>query len=199
MLFFYSTTHLRRLRLACCDNISDKGLCEAAQKFPLLEELDISIGKITKDSLEVIGQKCPHFKSLKFNIKGFRYPHVESDEVAFAIANNMPKLRHLQLIGCKLTNVGLCAILNGCPHLESLDLRQCFNINLEGPLEKRCEHIKDLRRPNDPTNDYPFETTLWDYFDDFWSSDDDYDGLLDDVILWDCDDDSDDSDDSMGF
>ena len=121
-------------------------------------------------------------KYLKFNIQGYRNPHVECDEVAFAIANNMPKLRHLQLLGCKLTNVGLCAILNGCPHLESLDLRQCFNINLEGPLGKRCAvQIKDLRCPNDPTNDYPFDATLRDYhnFDDFWPP---YD--MDGSIFW---------------
>ena len=123
-------------------------------------------------------------QSLKFNMKGFRYPHVESDEVAFAIANNMPKLRHLQLLGCKLTNVGLCAILNGCPHLESLDLRQCYNLNLEGPLGNRCaEQIKDLRCPNYPTNDYPVDfvddDSPVDFVDDLWSSDDEYD-LLDD-------------------
>ena len=93
--FIYSTSHLRRLRLACCKNISDEGLCEVAKKLPLLEELDISVSNITEDSLEVIGQKCPHIKSLKFNIKGFKYPHIESNVVPFAIANNMPKLRHL--------------------------------------------------------------------------------------------------------
>ncbi|XP_054776348.1 F-box protein SKIP19-like isoform X1 [Prosopis cineraria] len=158
-----STSHLRCLRLACCDDISDEGLCEVAGKLPLLEELDISIGNISKRSLEVIGRNCPRIKSLKFNMEGFRRPHIESDDEAFAVAKTMPELRHLQLFGNKLTNVGLHAILDGCPHLESLDLRQCFNINLEGTLGKRCaEQIKDLRRPNDPTNDYPFDATVRD-------------------------------------
>lgn len=32
--------------------------------------------------------------------------------------------------------------------LESLDISHCFNVNLEGSLEKRCkEHIKYLRLP----------------------------------------------------
>ncbi|XP_054776349.1 putative F-box/LRR-repeat protein 23 isoform X2 [Prosopis cineraria] len=163
VLLCYSTSHLRCLRLACCDDISDEGLCEVAGKLPLLEELDISIGNISKRSLEVIGRNCPRIKSLKFNMEGFRRPHIESDDEAFAVAKTMPELRHLQLFGNKLTNVGLHAILDGCPHLESLDLRQCFNINLEGTLGKRCaEQIKDLRRPNDPTNDYPFDATVRD-------------------------------------
>ncbi|KAK4254602.1 hypothetical protein QN277_009960 [Acacia crassicarpa] len=152
-----STSHLRRLRLFFCYDISDEGLCKVVGKLPLLEELDISIGTITKDALEVIGQNCPKLKSLKFNMKDSRCSHIESDDEALAIARTMPELCHLQLFGNKLTNTGLCAILDSCSHLESLDLRHCFNLNLEGPLGKRCtEQIKDLRRPNELINDYPF-------------------------------------------
>ncbi|CAB4306924.1 unnamed protein product [Prunus armeniaca] len=50
---------------------------------------------------------------------------------------------HLQLRGNKLTNDGLQAILDGCPHLESLDLRGCFHLKLGGELGRRCaERIK---------------------------------------------------------
>ncbi|KAI9122501.1 hypothetical protein K1719_006341 [Acacia pycnantha] len=172
-----STSDLRRLRLACCYDISDEGLCEVVGKLPLLEELDISIGSITKDALEVIGQNCPNLKSLKFNMEVFRCSHIEPDDEALAIAalhiepddealaiaTTMPELCHLQLFGNKLTNTGLHAILDSCSHLESLDLRYCFNLNLEGPLGKRCtEQIKGLRRPNDPTNDYPFDAMMRD-------------------------------------
>ncbi|KAK4254600.1 hypothetical protein QN277_009958 [Acacia crassicarpa] len=157
-----STSHLRRLRLAWCYGISDEGLCEVAGKLPLLEELDISIGNINDDGIEVIGLNCPNLKSFKFNTQVFTWPYIESDDEALAIARTMPELRHLQLVGNKLTNTGLCAILDSCSHLESLDLRHCSNINLEGPLGKRCtEQIKDLRRPNDPTNDY-FDASMRD-------------------------------------
>ncbi|KAF7842921.1 F-box protein SKIP19-like [Senna tora] len=196
------TSHLRRLRLVSCSSISDQGLTEVAQKFPLLEELDISIGYLSKGPLEAIGRSCPGLKSLKFNKVAFRYPHIESDEEAFAIAETMPELRHLQLFGNKLTNSGLIAILNSCTHLESLDLRRCFNVDLEGNLGKRCdEQIKDLRRPNDPTNDYPFTDEEHDYgsFDedyplgiadldflldvdyDYYIGDVDYDHYIDDA------------------
>ncbi|XVF68327.1 hypothetical protein PTKIN_Ptkin10aG0196000 [Pterospermum kingtungense] len=69
----------------------------------------------------------------------------------------MHGLRHLQLLGNELSNQGLQAILDGCPCLESLDLGQCFNVNLEGDLGKRCaEQIKNLKRPEDPIHDYQF-------------------------------------------
>ncbi|XP_061370033.1 F-box protein SKIP19-like isoform X2 [Gastrolobium bilobum] len=157
----HSTSHLRRLRLACCFSISDEGLCEVAKNLAQLEELDISISNLSSDPLEAIGRSCPHLKSLKFNMESYRHPHMECDEDALAIAQTMPELRHLQLFGNKLTNDGLLAILDGCPHLESLDVRQCFNLNLGGSLGRRCaEQIKDFRLPYDHTDDYPFEVEI---------------------------------------
>ncbi|XP_057729197.1 putative F-box/LRR-repeat protein 23 [Arachis stenosperma] len=152
-----STSNLRRLRLILCYDITDMGLALVAQKLPQLEELDISISHLSEYPLETIGQNCPQLRTLKFNIECHRTPHIESNKVAFAIAETMPALHHLQLVGNKLTNDGLLAILDGCPNLESLDLRQCFNLKLEGKLERRCaEQIKDFRRPCDPIDDYPF-------------------------------------------
>ncbi|KAI3709986.1 hypothetical protein L2E82_39759 [Cichorium intybus] len=48
----------------------------------------------------------------------------ECNDYAFAIANSMPRLSHLELSDCNMTNDGLQAILDGCPHLQSLDVRQ---------------------------------------------------------------------------
>jgi hypothetical protein len=50
----------------------------------------------------------------------------------------MHKLRSLQLFGNNLTNEGLTAILDNCPHLESLDT-----------LRGKCARIKTLRLPHD--------------------------------------------------
>ncbi|XP_022748737.1 putative F-box/LRR-repeat protein 22 [Durio zibethinus] len=103
--------------------------------------------------------------------EGCRRFHSGSDEEALAIAQTMPGLCHLQLFGNKLTNDGLLAILDGCPHLESLDMHQCFNVILGGNLEKRCvEHIKYLRRPYDSTHGYEFDAEVH----DTGSSDEDY-------------------------
>ncbi|BAT87323.1 F-box protein [Vigna angularis] len=172
-----STNRLQCLRLARCCRITDKGLCDVAKKLPQLEELDISISNLTKDSLEVIGRCCPLLKSLKFNMESYGRAHIECNEEAFAIAGTMPGLHHLQLFGNKLTNDGLLAILDGCPQLESLDLRQCFNVILGGSLSKRCsEQIKDLRIPYNPTDEYSCEAEI-----DYGSLDEDYPSRFSDM------------------
>ncbi|KAK3430665.1 hypothetical protein EUGRSUZ_E02467 [Eucalyptus grandis] len=153
--------HIRRLRLVYCGNISDEGLCEAASKLPMLEVLELSYCSFSKEAIETVGQCCPLLKSFKLNSQGYRYPHIECDDEAQAIAKNMHGLHHLQLFGNKMTNEGLKTILDSCPHLEYLDLRQCFNIYMEGDLGRRCtEQIKDLRNPYDPTDDYEFDAAI---------------------------------------
>ncbi|KAE9602871.1 hypothetical protein Lal_00049903 [Lupinus albus] len=186
-----STSHLHRLQLVGCWDISDEVWIVVSKKLPLLEELDITISNLSKDALEAIGRCCPLLKSLKFNMQAYKYQHIECDEEAFAIAKTMPELRHLQLFGNKLTNDGLLAILDGCPHLESLDLRRCLNVNLGGSLGRRCaEQIKDLRNPNAPTDDYLYDAE----FDTDESFDDDYSYGMSDIDIL-----SDDEYDYYGF
>ncbi|PSS29018.1 F-box protein [Actinidia chinensis var. chinensis] len=168
-------SQLRRLQLVCCCGISDEGLSEAAKKLPFLEELGIHYGMLSKEALENVGRCSPQLKSLKFNKQGSKGPHMEYDDEALAIAETMPGLRHLQLFGNRMTNDGLKAILDGCPQLESLDLRQCFNVNLGGTLGKHCsEQIKFLRRPYDSTDDCGFDTIVRDDYEDDFSFDDGY-------------------------
>ncbi|CAA7047004.1 unnamed protein product [Microthlaspi erraticum] len=138
--------------------IADSGLSYELDKLPLLEELEISHSWF-KLNLKGIGRSCPRVKTLKLNFcTGYRRSPVKWDIDAVKIANSMPQLRRLQLFGNQLTEYGLNIILDSCPHLEHLDLRKCFNVELVGDLEKRClERIKDLRRPHDSTtDDYPF-------------------------------------------
>ncbi|XP_058099061.1 putative F-box/LRR-repeat protein 23 isoform X2 [Magnolia sinica] len=159
---------LRCLRLIRCYSISNEGIIEVAKKIPHLEELDISYCSFPKEVLENVGQLCPRLKSLRLNCQGYKRPHIECDEEALAIAANMPELRHLQLMGNKLTDYGLRAILDGCPHLESLDLRQCYSVNLDGGLHKRCvDRIKHLMLPNDSTVDCVFDAEIDEYGSDY--------------------------------
>jgi hypothetical protein len=145
-----------------CRGISDEGLGQAAAKLPLLEELSISYYPLTKEALKAVGRCCPRLKTLKFNTQTQKR-YEEYDEEALAIAENMSELRHLQLVGNRLTNDGLQAILDGCPHLESLDIRECFNLTLAGDLGRRCaQRIKHLRLPGDSIADHEF-IIWWDY------------------------------------
>ncbi|KAK8662006.1 hypothetical protein V6N13_091594 [Hibiscus sabdariffa] len=166
LLFYISerSVHLKRLRLFSCYEISDEGLSEAASKFPFLEELEILICPISKHAVETIGRSCPLLKSFKYNLQ--RCKGYVCDDEALAIAQTLPELRHLQLLGNGLTNGGLQAILDGCPHLEHLDLRQCFSVRLVGNLERRCvESIKNLRHPSDPPPDYVLGAEDLDFWD----------------------------------
>ena len=54
-------------------------------------------------------------------------------------------------------NDGLLAILDGCPQLESLDLRKCFHVTLSGNLGKYAERIKVLSHPDDSPDNYEFD------------------------------------------
>ncbi|XP_021812413.1 putative F-box/LRR-repeat protein 23 [Prunus avium] len=148
-----SSKGIKRLQLDNCFNITNEGLSEVASKLPLLEELEISNSLLSHEpALQVVGASCPRLKSFKFNHRWrYSWDWRESNDDALAIAATMHDLHHLQLRGNKLTNDGLQAILDGCPHLESLDLRECFHLKLGGELGRRCaERIKKLQLPHEP-------------------------------------------------
>ncbi|KAK2988892.1 hypothetical protein RJ640_007312 [Escallonia rubra] len=129
-------------------------LIKAFKKLPLLEELRLTYTYMSEEAIEVADRCCPNLKSFSYNQFGLKQLHIVSDYRAEAIARNMPNLCHLQLIGNALTNYGLQTILDKCPRLESLDLQKCFNVSLEGDLDRRCsEQIKDLRRLDDSTKE----------------------------------------------
>lgn len=136
-----------------------------APKLPLLEDLEISLCSVSSKSVELIGRSCPLLKSFKWNRKTVdddaRGVHVKKNEDALAIARTMHGLHHLQLFRNPLTNEGLKEILDHCPHLEALDLRYCFNLNLRGHLGKRCsEQIKKLQLPHDSIADSELRFTV---------------------------------------
>ncbi|XP_022146630.1 F-box protein SKIP19-like [Momordica charantia] len=176
-----SSNQLRRLRIVRCHSITDTGLSEAVSKLPLLEHLEISLCSFTEKTLETVGRCCRLLKSLKLDCQDCRRGMIDCDRDAIAIAENMPNLRYLQIFGSSLTDRGLQAILDGCPDLESLDLRQCFNLDLVGQLGVECaERIKHLRLPHDPTDDYEFIVET-DGFGDDDSLDEDYPSGFSDI------------------
>ncbi|CAJ2640743.1 unnamed protein product [Trifolium pratense] len=144
-----NASNLRCLRLEECRRISEKGFIEAVRKLPLLEEVYInSISCLTKDSLEALGRSCPHLKSLEFVREGIGHSIIVGfdDNDAVAISETMPRLRSLDINRNRITNIGLLAILDGCPLLEYLNLERSLYLDLSESLRKRClEQIKDLR------------------------------------------------------
>ncbi|EYU43243.1 hypothetical protein ABFS82_08G127200 [Erythranthe guttata] len=177
------SNQLKSLQLVNCCSISFSSVVEAITNFPLLEELHIQQldCRISVNGIETIGISCPLLKSLSlcdrekysisFNNLGlYNASMIECDKIAEAIAVNMPRLCQLHLIGNKLTDVGLKAILCGCPNLVSLDLRGCFNVFECADVEQLClARIKDLKLPHDSMDGYDFGS------DDSYDYDYDYD------------------------
>lgn len=138
------------------------------RKLPLLEELHLCYIPVSRRAIEVIGRCCPQLKSFSLNRQNFIWPFYVFNEEALAIAENLPGLRHMQLLGNGMTSLGLQAILDNCLHLESLDMRQCFNLGcIEDDLGKRLhQQIKNIRLPYDSIEDYGFGAAIYDCFEE---------------------------------
>jgi hypothetical protein len=129
---------------------------------------------------------------------------ITRDDQAFVIANTMPGLCHLDIHGNELTNVGLLAILDGCPLLESLNIEGCNNLDITESLWQRLnsqiKHLHIWEDCPDSYNDVQLEfayedsngNSYWEYVEKFDEDDDDDD---DDEEEEDDDDDDDDDDD----
>ncbi|PWA84374.1 RNI-like superfamily protein [Artemisia annua] len=112
--------------------IADRGLATAFKKLPLLEELSLYQGTLLQEDIEALGCYCPMLKTLKLNSPN--RSNLEGYELAMAIVKNLPELRHLELTKHALEDSWLRAILDGCRHLQVLDLRMCEPDLLKGEL-----------------------------------------------------------------
>ncbi|KAF8675190.1 hypothetical protein HU200_047855 [Digitaria exilis] len=96
---------------------------------------------------------CPAYR------KNARPGAVARAAVRFSAAiARMHQLRSLQLFRINLSNERLAAILDGCPHLEYLDVRNCCNIIMDDNLRAKCARIKKKKllvyRSNDECMDF---------------------------------------------
>ncbi|KAM0903369.1 hypothetical protein ACQ4PT_018622 [Festuca glaucescens] len=151
---------LKSLRLISSNHISNEALMESINKFPMLEELELSLCKnVFGKVYEVIGIACPHLKSFRLSYPCFYSiddAEYNKDEEATGIAT-MSALRSLQLFGSELTNKGLTAILDSCTDLEYLDIRHCLDIYFDTALRAKCARIKTMRLPHASTDDHEFQ------------------------------------------
>lgn len=173
-----------------------KSWSDFLRKAPLLEEIGLTFTVISEETVADVGRYCPMLKSFTYNNNGWKKYSIgmdSADDFVIAIAKGMSQLIHLKLTGNEMSNKGLQAILDGCPNLQSLDLRGCFNINLNESCGKLCkEKIKDLKLPGDSMEGlkvapYDSEDDDYDYdyvYDDYspLSSDNDYVPDLEDYL-----------------
>uniref|UniRef100_A0ACD5XEH4 Uncharacterized protein n=1 Tax=Avena sativa TaxID=4498 RepID=A0ACD5XEH4_AVESA len=145
---------LKSLRLIKCYDVSTKGFIKAIKKFPQLEELELDLCTDVYGMrvFNTVGRACQQLKRLKLthhNFYNLRGRGFRKDAEALGIAT-MTELRSLEMFGNNVTNKGLIAILDSCPHLESLDIRRCFNVNIDDDaLREKCALITTLKLPKD--------------------------------------------------
>jgi hypothetical protein len=127
---------LKRLELTRCCPISSGGFADAIKKLHLLEELQLY--HCLHD------EACPCLKSFRLVRQrpcSYRFNKRTDDREAFAIAK-MHRLRSLKLVHGNLSNQGLAAIIDNCPHLEYLTIRDCCNVRMDANLTAKCARIR---------------------------------------------------------
>ncbi|CAO2164106.1 unnamed protein product [Urochloa humidicola] len=143
---------LKILRLTSCPQVSNKGFSELIAKSPLLEDLSLElcprIG--SRNVYEATGRSCPQLKHFRLRRECFRFSLNYSRRVAEALGiAAMRELRSLTLISSNITNDELVAILDGCPLLENLCLRDCYKVIADSTLRAKCARIKTLSLPDE--------------------------------------------------
>uniref|UniRef100_A0A0D3GX76 F-box domain-containing protein n=1 Tax=Oryza barthii TaxID=65489 RepID=A0A0D3GX76_9ORYZ len=140
-----SAPFLKSLRLILYHKITSVAFAAAIMKFPLLEELEVPKNRAICMP-ELVANLCPQIKHFRHTRSWDRYRVYNinrpgNDSQALAIAS-MRQLRSLQLFRDDMTNEGMMTILDNCPYLESIDIRSCRNLTMDGTLRARCAMIK---------------------------------------------------------
>lgn len=173
--------------------VTEDCVCQLTSKFPSITYLDLSgCAALSKASIESFGKNCRLITRLNLNMYPPPNPTaVASDDIAFAIAHHMPRLKHLEMVYGMLSNTGLKALLEKCTNLECLDLRGCWHLNIEESFVKEArKRFKVFHEPvveNDIYNTDDSDLDASDYYDDsdmeLWedSEFDDVDDLMMDM------------------
>lgn len=130
-LGFASAKSLQTLRLRRSE-MSDSIVEQTIGRLSTVTFLDLSYcGKIGCRALEAIGKNCKLLMGLCRNIHPSYSAGMPMNDEAHAIANTMPRLKHLEIAYHIINTQGAIQILKSCPELEFLDLRGCWDVELD--------------------------------------------------------------------
>nr|CAB3482393.1 unnamed protein product [Digitaria exilis] len=144
------STSLKSLSLMSCHDVSNEGFTDLVTKSPLLEDLSLELCPRVggRKVYEAAGKSCSKLKHFSLHRElfrfSFRYPDRYREARGFRA---MRELRSLSLVGSSISNKELEAILDRCPHLETLFLRDCYAIKVAAGsnLRAKCARIKTWR------------------------------------------------------
>lgn len=149
---FCSARCLKILQIPMSE-ITDQMVEKHAGALVNLTFLDISYClKITEKGLKAFGKQCKSLTHLRRNMPLWELPtNFEASDVndqeALVIAETMQGLQLLHLAFSRSSDTGIDAILTQCKALTHLEIQGCWNVELKGNLEERCEKLVDFRNP----------------------------------------------------
>ncbi|PIN12918.1 hypothetical protein CDL12_14466 [Handroanthus impetiginosus] len=134
---------LRTLRLPRSE-INDSIMERTAGSLSAITCLDLSYCiNIGAQALEAIGKHCKSLTSLRRVMHPLEVINKHSqDDEALAIATTMPKLKHLEIAYLLIDTSSVVEILKNCKNLELLDVRGCWNVNLDEKFIKKFPKLK---------------------------------------------------------
>ncbi|KAK9757618.1 hypothetical protein RND81_01G174400 [Saponaria officinalis] len=171
--------------------ISDSIVEQVAGKLSTLTYLDLSYCcQIGTQAIEAVGKNCKLLSSFCWNMHplGVAYKPSHVDE-AHAIAHTMPKLKQLELAYLRINDESVLEILSGCPKLESLDLRGCWDVHLDKKFLKEKHPKLEVLGPQVIMGVFERRSYFDDYYSDSdfsdydymdYSDDESFDGMWDD-------------------
>ena len=138
-LVFASAASLQTLRGPRSD-ISDSIVEQIAGRLSTITFLDVSYcTKISGCALEATGKHCKLLVGLCRNMHPLDTESMETqDDEAYAIATTMPQLKRLEMAYHLVSTESLLQILSSCTELEFMDLRGCWNVNLDDKFVRRA-------------------------------------------------------------
>ncbi|CAN4097292.1 unnamed protein product [Withania somnifera] len=124
--------------------IGDSIVEQITGMFSNVTFLDISYcTKIGAKALEAIGKHCKCLTGLRRTMHPLEViGKVSQDDEALAIASTMPNLKQLEIAYMLVGTTSIIEVLKNCRHLELLDVRGCWNVNLDENFVKKFHQLK---------------------------------------------------------
>ncbi|KAG8373384.1 hypothetical protein BUALT_Bualt11G0018800 [Buddleja alternifolia] len=134
---------LRTLRLPRSE-IHDPIVESVAGMLSNITSLDLSYSiQIGARALAAIGKHCKSLTTLRRIMHPLEVlEKLSQDDEALAIASTMPRLKHLEIAYFLVETSSIVEIIENCKHLELLDVRGCWNVNLDEKFVKRFPKLK---------------------------------------------------------
>jgi len=159
--------NLVTLQLAKCSNVTDCGVQFIAKAFPLLRVLKLQNSKMTNKGMFTLSFHCKQLQYIDLaHSIGIK------NNTVMCIALTYPKLKSLNINGCKnvggdaiatlsscveletllmnnctyVTDVNMLAVLSGCPQLRVLDVSSCSKLTstFVEALSSKCHNLENV-------------------------------------------------------